>query len=307
MQDKDSIKIDTNQIKGLPSLINSDFIDAVMKLTESIEKSCIEISKVLVPVITESMKNMASVVDGLFDIFSKDKDKALLQASQELIARGWYINYFFNSCAVKKTLSDEDLMDRLKESMDDIQDFFSNYCKNRYHVIKEAITLHNSGYYYGSTVLFLTQADGVTGEIDFPPFHKFPTKGRKWNPSFRRNKSPVFKRVSKHRRTHKSYKRASYFNQRSLFFEILRTNLESGRIFVNRRNKYLINTCRVASQNIFKDSSRATKGDIKGPNRHGIIHGSLKHLDYGSKLNSYKALSFLLFCVELFKKYLKFK
>ena len=48
---------------------------------------------------------------------------------------------------------------------------------------------------------------------------------------------------------------------------------------------------------ISQGSSRASKAKEKGPNRHGIIHGSRKHLDYGSKINSYKAISFLAFLV----------
>jgi len=47
----------------------------------------------------------------------------------------------------------------------------------------------------------------------------------------------------------------------------------------------------------------ATKaGKSNGPNRHGILHGSVDHLDYGSKVNGYKAFSllcFVAFCFDL--------
>jgi hypothetical protein len=33
------------------------------------------------------------------------------------------------------------------------------------------------------------------------------------------------------------------------------------------------------------------------PNRNGILHGSSKHLDYGTKVNSFKAFSLLAFVV----------
>ncbi|CAN7803211.1 hypothetical protein LJR022_010117 [Paraburkholderia hospita] len=46
----------------------------------------------------------------------------------------------------------------------------------------------------------------------------------------------------------------------------------------------------------------AKAGKTNGPNRHGILHGSVEHLDYGSKVNGYKAFSllcFVAFCFDL--------
>lgn len=41
---------------------------------------------------------------------------------------------------------------------------------------------------------------------------------------------------------------------------------------------------------------------LKAANRNGILHGSRKHLDYGTKVNSLKAFSLLAFVVLLFSK-----
>lgn len=40
----------------------------------------------------------------------------------------------------------------------------------------------------------------------------------------------------------------------------------------------------------------------KGPNRNGILHGSRKHLDYGTEINSYKCLSLLFYMVEIIEE-----
>lgn len=40
----------------------------------------------------------------------------------------------------------------------------------------------------------------------------------------------------------------------------------------------------------------------KGPNRNGILHGSKKHLDYGTEINSYKCLSLLFYMVEIIEE-----
>jgi hypothetical protein len=45
-------------------------------------------------------------------------------------------------------------------------------------------------------------------------------------------------------------------------------------------------------------SSQAKK--LNGPNRNGILHGSRKHLDYGTKENSYKCISLLSYISMIF-------
>ncbi len=44
------------------------------------------------------------------------------------------------------------------------------------------------------------------------------------------------------------------------------------------------------------------KDKLRAPNRNGILHGSRKHLDYGTETNSLKAFSLLAFVVLVFSK-----
>ena len=48
-------------------------------------------------------------------------------------------------------------------------------------------------------------------------------------------------------------------------------------------------------------SHKRSKKDL-APNRNGILHGSRKHLDYGTEVNSFKAFSLLAFVVYCFEK-----
>ncbi len=48
--------------------------------------------------------------------------------------------------------------------------------------------------------------------------------------------------------------------------------------------------------------SSSMKDKLKAPNRNGILHGSRKHLDYGTEINSLKAFSLLAFVVLVFSK-----
>ena len=51
-----------------------------------------------------------------------------------------------------------------------------------------------------------------------------------------------------------------------------------------------------------KISKSKAKHKLLGPNRNGILHGSRKHLDYGTRTNSYKAFSYLAFLVYCFMR-----
>ncbi len=49
---------------------------------------------------------------------------------------------------------------------------------------------------------------------------------------------------------------------------------------------------------LISNITQSTDNDKKhGPNRSGILHGDQNHLDYGTKINAYKAFSFLAFIV----------
>jgi hypothetical protein len=54
----------------------------------------------------------------------------------------------------------------------------------------------------------------------------------------------------------------------------------------------IINTQFSAQSNKFKPEDKT-----KAPNRHGIIHGDIRHLDYGTEINSLKCFSLLAFIV----------
>ncbi len=47
-------------------------------------------------------------------------------------------------------------------------------------------------------------------------------------------------------------------------------------------------------------SSASENKKKNGPNRNGILHGSRKHLDYGTKINSYKCISLLSYVSMVF-------
>lgn len=63
---------------------------------------------------------------------------------------------------------------------------------------------------------------------------------------------------------------------------------------------YLYSPFEVETQFSSSISSKSQAKKRNGPNRNGILHGSRKHLDYGSKVNSYKCISLLSYVSMVF-------
>jgi hypothetical protein len=63
---------------------------------------------------------------------------------------------------------------------------------------------------------------------------------------------------------------------------------------------YLYSPFEVETQFSSSIGSKSQAKKKNGPNRNGILHGSRKHLDYGSKLNSYKCISLLSYISMVF-------
>lgn len=63
---------------------------------------------------------------------------------------------------------------------------------------------------------------------------------------------------------------------------------------------YLYSPFEVETQFSSSIGSKSQAKKKNGPNRNGILHGSKKHLDYGSKINSYKCISLLSYVSMVF-------
>ena len=63
---------------------------------------------------------------------------------------------------------------------------------------------------------------------------------------------------------------------------------------------YLYSPFEVKTQFSAGISSSSKPKKLKGPNRNGILHGSRKHLDYGTQINSYKCISLLSYISMVF-------
>lgn len=179
-----------------------------------------------------------------------------------LAEMGWFPNWgtFFYYPSEEHKTADDLMISQIDEDWDDLKVKILELSPNRKPILEVAFKLHEEGNYIASIPLFLSQADGICSEEFTHFFSKDSTTGN-------RASDEIIKQA------------------------------ENSEIVTNFLSGILLEPFKVDLQ-ISKGSSRASKAaKAKGPNRHGIIHGSRKHLDYGTKINGYKAFSFLAFII----------
>ncbi len=204
------------------------------------------------------------IIEGIrFIADAADKWQASQKQNVRLMAEsGWFPNWltFFYKPQQEVENIDQLMIMHLDDCWTEVTKRIIELCPDRKHILETAFELHKQGNYIASIPLFLSQSDGICSE----EFTYFFTKDNKTG------------------------KKASD--------EILQ-QFEKGDLVVDFFTEILIEPFKIKSQ-LSQGSSKSSKAAKEnGPNRHGIIHGSRKHLDYGSQLNSYKAFSFLAFIV----------
>lgn len=232
---------------------------ATEQLTQLLENSVASIVKglqVRVTLKSNLILNIGTLIENICRF--PDSQKYFWLAAAEM---GWYLNWEtpLSSCYEAISAGKQDL-DRfmvmhLEHDWEQITNEITNYCPNRFHVLKEAFTLHQEGRYIASIPLLLSQIDGICAE----KLGAFLFSDHKSRPG-------KIAALQSAKSTH-------------LFLKLALTPLAI-------KSQY--------GESIGKSSKTHKE---KSPNRNGILHGSRKHLDYGTKLNSLKCFSLLAFVV----------
>ena len=169
---------------------------------------------------------------------------------------GWYIPRFIEVRIVfdllklfeeeKSEEANKILIKYFKQNLKEIQVDLIRLHPDRANIIREAFLAHKKKLYFSSTILFLSQADGICDSIIF-------TESK-------------LKKIKNKKESHHIVKVLSESNSLTSYYNPITKN-----------------------SNFFSDL-----------NRHGVMHGVSN--DYGTELNSLKALS-LLSCVDDFSRY----
>ena len=179
-----------------------------------------------------------------------------------LAEQGWFPNWFtFSFRHEDEEASDDDLMiAHINRDWVNIVEKVLELCPKRKEILATAFKLHEEGNYIASIPLLLIQADGICAE--------------RFTYFFSADKD-IGERASD---------------------KILKA-YEDGTLHPGFIGEILIEPFKARLQLTQGSSKSSATAKAKGPNRHGILHGSRKHLDYGTKANGFKAISFLAFVV----------
>lgn len=182
---------------------------------------------------------------------------------------GWFPNWCTLMSGPRKGQSLDDFMiECIDLNWNEVTQEIIKLNPHREEILKIAFFLHRQGNYIASIPLMLSQSDGICSE-EFTHFFSADQKtGRKAS-------------------------------------EEILAQAENGDLAINAMTEILLEPFKVKLQITQSSSRHSKKAKEKGPNRHGILHGSRKHLDYGTKINGYKAFSFLAFLSLTVKDALK--
>lgn len=221
------------------------------------------------PKFIESIKNLSKKI--------KQWPEAQRIILKEFALYGWFINWetelnLPDQINLAKKGDGEGLnkymINHLKNDWDEIVKHIITFCPERREILQTAFDLHHKGIYIASIPLFLAQSDGICAHVLGKQL--FAREEGKLATSIKLDELLSNGELTK----------GSIVD---VFLEPLRT-----------KNQYS------------EGSSRHTpKKKGKGPNRNGILHGSSKHLDYGTELNSYKSFSLLAYIVFMLEDFMK--
>lgn len=213
--------------------------------------------KALAPVAQEIQKSIEQVVAQAHKWQEERKVEVSLMAEN-----GWFPNWFTFFYRPDKEVEslDELMVLHIDECWNEIKEKMIEFCPNRAHVFEVIFKLHEEENYIASIPLIFSQADGVCGE-EFTYFFSADPNTKK---------------------------KAS---------DTILEKFEDGEVKLNFFTQFLLEPFKTKLQLSNGSSKSSKKFKSKGPNRHGILHGSRKHLDFGTKLNGYKSISFLAFLI----------
>jgi hypothetical protein len=204
-----------------------------------------EIKKNVSPKITESIEKLISVFERFKKEYPKELDLTFKDYDQLFAVHGWYIYDGFSVedvLILLKLLSENKVFDAderwiqlFEVNFDEIESDLCELHKETFHVFKEAILCHKNGFFYASTILFISLSDGIA-------------QGKLFTDRY-------FQKIKKKNKNHFLL---DIFNEK------------------NPVNKSYI-------------PNKSSNSELM---RHGIMHGN--SINYGSKINSLKALS--LYC-----------
>jgi hypothetical protein len=129
------------------------------------------INKMISPEIIKSLKKLNSIFERFKIEYSQEMDMIFKDHDKLFAAHGWCV---FDGSSVEDVLfilklyneekvveADKRFMEIFEVNLDKIESDLSHLNKDTCKIVKEAIECHRNGFYYASTMLFISLTDGI--------------------------------------------------------------------------------------------------------------------------------------------------
>lgn len=188
--------------------------------------------------------------------------------------RGWYLNHVYLHVLNTEDCIDNTFDEKIIQLIDDDFDLFCDFLKERVPqrtaIWEEVKLCYENKLYHSIIHLCFSQADGIFDE-------KFDTGLYKY--SFAEAKKKFGESM------------IDVFDSELLSSQI--SNFKDGSVFKRIYNEVYLECLNKNTSDLYEKTKNVTESHVALPNRHGVMHGI--HFEYGTKINSYKAIAFLQF------------
>ncbi|MEZ9266204.1 hypothetical protein AB4508_09050 [Vibrio splendidus] len=218
-----------------------------------------------------SIREAIKEIIGIVQSYPRDQVEYMKTLSNFAFNRGWYLNHIY-----LHVINVEDCIDSTFDAKivglidDDIEGFWDLLNKaspDRTAIWQEIQCCYEHELYHSVIHLCFSQADGMFHE-------KFGTS--LYQKSFSKAKESFGTSMCD-----------------ALDHDSLSIHFKDGSVFKRMYNEVYLEYFNKSTSDLYKNTNKIVERSILLPNRHGVMHGV--HFEYGTKINSYKAISFLQF------------
>ncbi|GIU41386.1 hypothetical protein [Shewanella colwelliana] len=222
----------------------------------------------------EKLEGTLNKVVEMAKTWPSEKAEDMKYLANYAYSQGWYLNEVFIFGLHREITEHESFDDAVIMLIEEDWDFYwkslAEYKPLRSVLFEEIKKCHEVGFYGAAIHLSFSQADGLF-------YDKFGVS--LYGSRFKIAKNKFSEEIN------------DFISRDSL--ELLSQHYKDGSLFRRMFNEVYSEVLSKTDGDLVKQTGHTVESQLLLPNRHGVLHGI--HTDYVSKLNSFKAIAFLLF------------
>jgi hypothetical protein len=224
--------------------------------------------------LTETINGILEKVSKLAKTWPAEKIEDMKFLANHGFSQGWYLNEVLIFGLHRSITEHDDFNDAVIELIDESWDFYwkhlIKYKPARKELFLEIKQCHESELFGAAIHLCFSQADGLF-------YDKFGVS--LYSRGFNVAKTKFGSEIN------------DFISRDSI--DVLSEHYKDGSLLRRMFNEVYSEVLSKTGGDLVKQTGNIAEEELKLPNRHGVLHGI--HTNYASKLNSYKAIAFLVF------------